>query len=82
MATKPISKKQTLTGTLTALGDTYTFGIELVNTTGADLEYTLNGGDTIKLPTGGKEYYPEVINPKEVTVKGSGDIYYIIFQSR
>ncbi len=82
MALRPISKKVSLTATFAKLASNVTFGVELINNSGATLEYKLNGGDDITLKDSQREYFPEVRNSEEIEVKGSGTLGFVIFQSR
>lgn len=78
---KPISKSQSLTGTLVVLVGGYTAGITLINNSGVAVNYRLNDGDTIVLANGSPIYIPEVEDTSEVKVSGaSGSIGYILYK--
>lgn len=72
-----ITRSVVLTGTLTPLNAEKAVYVTLLNTTGADLNISINGGASIIIPDKAGLTI-DVVDPNTISVSGTGTLSYIV----
>ena len=72
-----ITRSVALTGTLTPLSSESAVYVTIINTTGADVNMSLNGGASIVIPDK-SGITLDTVDPGTISVSGTGTLSYIV----
>jgi hypothetical protein len=72
-----ISRSVTLTGTLTPLNSESAVYVTVLNTTGVNVNVSVNGGASIVIPDK-SGFTIDVVDPATISVSGTGTLSYIV----
>ena len=72
-----ITRSVALTGTLTPLTSESAVYVTLINTTGSNVNLSINGGASIVIPDK-SGFTIDVVDPITISVSGSGTLSYIV----